>query len=123
MNSILKLENERIASIANKSAKLKRQRITLQVFKQQAIARLGCYLNSPKRNDFELLHFLFDSVSNKASFALQLSGDNMKPKYRDKDIVYIEFSPYIEPGQIGLFLYQGEVHCKQLRNIVRKRFI
>ncbi len=52
-------------------------------------------------------------VSEKASFAVRISGDSMEPLLSDGDLVFVERTESIENGQIGIFLLNGESLCKR----------
>jgi len=46
------------------------------------------------------------------SFAIRISGDSMEPQFSDGDLVYVEKTKELRPGQIGIFLLNGESLCK-----------
>ncbi len=51
--------------------------------------------------------------ARKADFALYVRGDSMEPNYYDGDIVFIKEQPYIDNGQIGIFIYDNETYIKK----------
>ena len=110
---VLKSEKERAKKITQKQ-------VSLQVYNQHASAGLGNYLDDYDNTNYEMRHFLADSISIRADFAVRLKGDGMEPKYKDNDIVYVKSVPKIDPDQIGIFLYENEVYCKKLK-IDRRR--
>lgn len=115
---ILKSEKERATDLAKEQTtneKGSKDRVTLQVFNQRASAGLGNYLDDYSDLDFEMRHFEAGPVTTKADFALRIQGDSMEPKYKDNDIVCIRSIPRIDPGQIGIFIYEGESYCKKLK--------
>ena len=92
----------------------------LQVFKQRASAGLGNYFEDYSDEDFEILSFFADSVNPKTDFGLRLRGDSMEPKFSDGDVLCVKAVPRLDPEQIGIFIYEGEVYCKRLK-IDRRR--
>ena len=51
--------------------------------------------------------------ARKADFALYVRGDSMEPNYYDGDIVFVKEQPYIDNGQIGIFIYDNETYIKK----------
>jgi repressor LexA len=89
--------------------------VVLQVYQQKASAGLGNYLSDNSDADYELMHFMMTSVSEKADFCVRIKGDSMEPKIRDGDIVFVKAGPKVEPDNVGIFIYDGEAYCKRLR--------
>lgn len=46
-------------------------------------------------------------------YILRIAGDSMEPKYRDGDFVYVQRTESIEYGEIGIFVYAGNVYMKK----------
>lgn len=46
-------------------------------------------------------------------YILRIAGDSMEPKYRDGDYVYVQRTESIEYGEIGIFVYAGNVYMKK----------
>ena len=53
-------------------------------------------------------------MPNGAEFGIRIQGDSMKPKINDGDIVFVKRKLDLEPGEIGIFIYNGNSYCKQL---------
>ena len=51
--------------------------------------------------------------ARKADFALYVRGDSMETNYYDGDIVFVKEQPYIDNGQIGIFIYDNETYIKK----------
>lgn len=47
--------------------------------------------------------------------ALLTSGDSMEPLYKNGDVIFINKSPEVQNGQIGVFILDGECFVKKLR--------
>ncbi len=68
--------------------------------------------------------YLFDSVATdiaipdnaktaEADYALRISGDSMEPKYHDRDVLLIQECDQVEPGELGIFVLDGEGYFKK----------
>jgi len=53
-------------------------------------------------------------VPFSADFALRVSGDSMEPLYQDGQIIWIKEQEVLDSGEIGIFIYSGDVYCKKL---------
>lgn len=53
------------------------------------------------------------TTNRKADFALRISGNSMEPDIMDGDIVLVKKQKNINSGQIGIFLYDGDIRCKK----------
>jgi len=53
-------------------------------------------------------------VPASADFALRVSGDSMEPLFQDGRIVWIKAQEALDSGDIGIFIYSGDVYCKKL---------
>ena len=51
--------------------------------------------------------------TRKADFAVDVAGDSMEPMYSDGDTVLVHAQPAINPGEIGLYVYQGDGYIKR----------
>ena len=51
--------------------------------------------------------------ARKADFALYVRGNSMEPNFYDGDIVFVKEQPYIDNGQIGIFIYDNETYIKK----------
>lgn len=94
--------------------KAKRRRdgfIEVQVYDQPAAAGLGNYLDEPT---FTYEQYPADLVPRGADFGIRISGDSMEPRIRDGSAVFVRACPSVEPGQIGIFILDGNAYCKQL---------
>ena len=47
-------------------------------------------------------------------FALRVKGDSMEPRFHDGQTVWVHQQPTLDPGEIGVFLYDGSAYLKQL---------
>lgn len=50
----------------------------------------------------------------KADYAIGVNGKSMEPTFHDGDMILIEMTEEIEPGEIGIFLVNNESYVKKL---------
>lgn len=74
-----------------------------------ASAGTGAFL---EEEDFELVSFPENSVPTQADFGVRVSGDSMEPVYHDGQIVWVQRCTTLSPGEVGLFLYDGDGYIK-----------
>lgn len=74
--------------------------IDMPVSRLRASAGTGNFLDD---ENFELCQFPKSSVPEGADFGVYVSGDSMEPSYVNGQIVWIEKSSEISPGEVGLF--------------------
>lgn len=82
----------------------------LPLYHISASAGTGQFLDS---SDYELTE-VGDDVPESANFGVRLAGDSMEPEYHDGDIVWVMQERALNSGEIGVFLYDGDVYCKEL---------
>ncbi len=78
----------------------------------KASAGLGSYTDGssqPIVKTYEL-----NNITRKADHAICIKGDSMEPIIEDGDTVFILEQPMINFDDIGIFVYQDEIYCKQL---------
>ena len=46
-------------------------------------------------------------------YILRIAGDSMEPKYQDGDYIYVHRTNSVEYGDIGIFVYAGNVYMKK----------
>ncbi len=51
---------------------------------------------------------------DEANFGIRISGDSMEPVIADASVVWVKKQEVLEPGDIGIFLLNGESVCKKL---------
>ena len=62
-------------------------------------------------------------VPASADFALRLSGDSMEPLYQDGQIIWVKEQEPLSGGEIGIFVYSGDVYCKKLIDAGGKAYL
>ena len=59
-----------------------------------------------------MVSFPKDSVPAGAEFGIRVSGDSMMPVYNDGQIVWVQECSEIRPGEVGIFVYDGDGYIK-----------
>ena len=54
-------------------------------------------------------------VPEEANFGVRVAGDSMEPRFHSGQTVWVHQQPTLDPGEIGVFLYDGRADLKQLR--------
>lgn len=74
-----------------------------------ASAGTGTFL---EEESFEWMAFPSTQIPPKADFGVYVSGDSMEPVFHDKQLVWVQRCQRLTPGEVGLFLYDGEGYIK-----------
>lgn len=85
--------------------------IPIRRSEQPASAGSGAYLGPEA---FETILVMENELTRRALFSVPVSGDSMEPLYQDKDILIVERSEDLEPGEIGIFTLDGKGYVKKL---------
>ena len=72
-------------------------------------AGTGAFLDE---GNFEMISFPAGSVPAGAEFGVRVSGDSMEPVYQDGQIVWVQPCTSLRPGEVGVFLYDGDGYLK-----------
>lgn len=74
-----------------------------------ASAGTGNYIDDDNFDEVEI----YDHVPSKATFGVYLDGDSMEPRFKNKELVWIEQTECLESGDIGLFFLDGMTYFKK----------
>ncbi len=85
--------------------------IEFKVYDQPAAAGLGNYIDTPRSR---LEQYPAELVPEGAEFGVQIAGDSMQPDIPDGCTVFVRPTPAVEPGEIGIFVLDGQAYCKKL---------
>lgn len=119
LNSLNKLGRERVdeyISLLKESPEFSYKQRVIRIKRQMplydlpASAGTGVFLDS----DSYTLIDVDEAVPENANLAVRISGDSMTPLYTDGQIVYVRQQPDLNPGEIGIFVLNGEAYCKKL---------
>lgn len=73
-------------------------------------AGTGTFLDE---GNFETVSFPKSAVPARANFGVRVSGDSMEPVYHDGQIAWIQECNDLVPGEVGIFMYDGEGYIKK----------
>ena len=100
------------------SAMVPAQRM-LRLYDIPASAGAGNFLDDSGFVMIEAPGFVPDAVD----FALRVSGDSMEPLFRDGQMIWIKKQEVFKHGDIGIFVFSGDVYCKKLIIEGKKAFL
>lgn len=75
-----------------------------------ASAGTGVYLHEGYTEPLQIKR---TAIAKRANYAVRVSGNSMETKFYDGDIVLVETCPYIEIGEIGIFIVNDEGFIKK----------
>ena len=84
----------------------------VRVYDQPAAAGTGNYLDEYVQ--YEVIAFPRKDVPYRTDFGVRVSGDSMEPHYKNGDIVFVENTPEIRDGEIGVVILNGNSYIKEL---------
>lgn len=85
--------------------------VEFKVYDQPAAAGLGNYIDTP---DYTTEQYPAALAPEEAAFGVRISGDSMEPEIPNGCTVFVRPMPAVEPGDIGIFVYDGQAYCKKL---------
>ena len=84
----------------------------VEVFDEPAAAGLGNPIEIPPSH---IEQYPSDYVPPQTNFGVLISGDSMEPKIPDGSTVFLQATPVLDNGEIGIFVLDGKAYCKQLK--------
>ena len=81
----------------------------LALFDMPVSAGVGVFVDSPASEEIMIPD---NDRTREADFALRISGNSMEPKYRDGDVLLVSNSDYVEVGELGIFILDGNGYFK-----------
>ena len=82
----------------------------LPLFDLPASAVTGEFLDG---ESYDLVE-IEDTVSGDADFGIRLAGNSMEPRFTDGQIVWVQRTPKLQNGDVGIFSLNGQAYCKKL---------
>lgn len=83
----------------------------LDTYDQPSAAGLGNYLDVPVAQKEQ---YPLGIIPAGTSFGILISGDSMEPKIQNRSTAFVQASPALDSGEIGIFVLNGQSYCKQL---------
>lgn len=105
-NQLKRMEDEKKREFVFDVGRTKR----IRLFDVPVSAGLGSFLDSSASVEIPLA---MNDVTDRADYAVRISGDSMEPRYYDGDVVIVESCGEIPEGKVGIFLYNGESYIKK----------
>ena len=81
----------------------------IPLFDMPVSAGVGVFVDTPSTDDIVIPD---NDRTREADFALRISGNSMEPKYRDGDVLLVANSDYVEVGELGIFILDGNGYFK-----------
>lgn len=81
----------------------------LALFDMPVSAGVGVFVDSPASEEIMIPD---NDRTSEADFALRISGNSMEPRYRDGDVLLVSNSDYVEVGELGIFILDGNGYFK-----------
>ena len=134
---VLEKEAERLVDKSDADVKvLKLDRSAQKAFDSKILSRIDTRMSTTtdiKKREISLYNlpvsagpgvYLDDTASENiiipdnektasADFALKINGDSMEPKYHDGDILLVEDCDFVEVGELGVFILDGNGYFKK----------
>lgn len=76
------------------------------IFIEYSTLRVSAGTGEPLIDDTypEFIEVKRSELTEEANFAVQISGNSMLPRFKNKDIVLVRSQPTVEIGEIGIFI-------------------
>ena len=72
-------------------------------------AGTGAFLDE---GNFEMISVPKSTVPQNAEFGIHVSGDSMEPTYSDGQLVWVQTTQNLSPGEVGIFIYGDQGYMK-----------
>lgn len=112
MGSTDRMPNESSKVTAKPWIKRRRGFTQIEVFDEPAAAGLGNPIDTPPSRTEQ---YPSEYVPSKADFGVLISGESMEPKIPNEAIVFVQATPILDIGEVGIFVLDGKSYCKQLK--------
>ena len=84
----------------------------IQIKLSQLPASAGTGVDLCEEN-YQIMSIKASDLARQADFAVRVSGDSMETTFYDGDILLIESMPFINKGDIGIFVLNGDGYVKE----------
>ena len=84
----------------------------LTVFEEAAAAGLGNYLSDTPVTRME--QYPSGIIPSGTNYGVPISGDSMMPKFKNGSTAFVQSTPVLNDGEIGIFALNGNSYIKQL---------
>lgn len=98
---------------SRQKARLRAAYVPLTRYEDAAAAGIGGPMLDYAEN--ETVYALSADVPYGTDSVIHVNGRSMEPTYRDGSYVYVDTKAAVQPGQVGIFLLNGEAYIKEFR--------
>ena len=92
-------------------ARLRRSYQPMCLYEEAAAAGVGAPMLDYAEN--EMVYVLQENVPHGTDGIIHVNGRSMEPTFRDGSYVYVDSSATVLPGQVGIFIVNGEAFIKE----------
>ena len=96
---------------SKEKARLRRAYMPLCLYEEAAAAGIGAPMLDYAEN--ETVYALQANVPYGTDGIIRVNGRSMEPTFHDGSSVYVELGASVQPGQIGIFIVNGEAYIKE----------
>lgn len=79
-------------------------------FIETVSAGTGMFLNGAESVKIQIEK---NDLTLRTDYILKISGDSMKPTFHDEDLIMVKYMPFLEIGEIGIFLINNKAYVKK----------
>ena len=84
----------------------------MTVYEEPTAAGFGNYLSGTPATHIE--QYPSGMIPEGTNYGVPISGNSMMPKFKDGSTAFVQATPAINDGEIGLFSLNGNSYIKQL---------
>ena len=96
---------------SKEQARLRRTYLPLCRYEEAAAAGVGAPMQDYPES--ERVYVLAKNVPHDTDSIVHVNGRSMEPTFKDGSYVYVEMGAAVQPGQIGIFIVNGEAFIKE----------
>lgn len=85
--------------------------LSLPLYTLPGAAEGGRFLDA---DTYEMTDFPYADVPDRTNFAVKVRGDAMAPAFADGDVVFVHQTRYLDDGDVGIFVLNGEGCIREL---------
>lgn len=105
MDRLLFVQNDK------EQARLRRAYLPLCRYEEAAAAGIGAPMQD--YTETERVYVLAKNVPHGTDSIVHVNGRSMEPTFKDGSYVYVEMGAAVQPGQVGIFVVNGEAFIKE----------
>lgn len=83
---------------------------SMRISNNLASAGTGNFLDE---DQFTTEDYPVSQIPDGTDFGIRISGDSMEPKYVNRQVVWVQQCSELNPGEVGIFIYDGDGYIKE----------